>query len=79
MVRTLAVLLEERGGWKSAGQAVVFTNGCFDLLHPGHVALFEAARSQALQCDPFSRSQTTPAPHASHATSGVSSPHPGQL
>jgi D-beta-D-heptose 7-phosphate kinase/D-beta-D-heptose 1-phosphate adenosyltransferase len=25
---------------------VVLTNGCFDLLHPGHVALFEAARSQ---------------------------------
>ena len=24
----------------------VFTNGCFDLLHPGHVALFEAARAQ---------------------------------
>ena len=24
---------------------VVFTNGCFDLLHPGHVAYLEAARS----------------------------------
>lgn len=46
MVRTLAELLEERALWKSAGKAVVFTNGCFDLLHPGHVALFEAARSQ---------------------------------
>ena len=46
MVRTLAELLEEREAWRSAGQAVVFTNGCFDLLHPGHVALFEAARSQ---------------------------------
>ena len=46
MVRTLAELLEEREPWRSAGQAVVFTNGCFDLLHPGHVALFEAARSQ---------------------------------
>ena len=28
------------------GQKVVFTNGCFDLLHPGHVAYLEAARSQ---------------------------------
>jgi rfaE bifunctional protein nucleotidyltransferase chain/domain len=46
MVRTLAELLEERGRWRAARQAVVFTNGCFDLLHPGHVALFEAARSQ---------------------------------
>jgi len=26
------------------GRRVVFTNGCFDLLHPGHVALLEAAK-----------------------------------
>lgn len=26
------------------GRSVVFTNGCFDLLHPGHVAYLEAAR-----------------------------------
>jgi D-beta-D-heptose 7-phosphate kinase/D-beta-D-heptose 1-phosphate adenosyltransferase len=25
---------------------VVFTNGCFDLLHPGHVRLLEAARAE---------------------------------
>jgi rfaE bifunctional protein nucleotidyltransferase chain/domain len=25
---------------------VVFTNGCFDLLHPGHLAYLEQARSQ---------------------------------
>ena len=24
----------------------VFTNGCFDLLHPGHLALLEAARAE---------------------------------
>lgn len=30
---------------QSRGQKVVFTNGCFDLLHPGHVAYLEAARS----------------------------------
>jgi D-beta-D-heptose 7-phosphate kinase/D-beta-D-heptose 1-phosphate adenosyltransferase len=46
MVRTLPEVLAERVQWKAAGRAVVFTNGCFDLLHPGHVALFEAARSQ---------------------------------
>jgi rfaE bifunctional protein nucleotidyltransferase chain/domain len=28
-----------------AGGRVVFTNGCFDLLHPGHVAYLEAARA----------------------------------
>lgn len=23
--------------WKAAGQKIVFTNGCFDILHPGHI------------------------------------------
>ena len=27
------------------GRCVVFTNGCFDLLHPGHIASLEQARS----------------------------------
>ena len=30
---------------RAQGQKVVFTNGCFDLLHPGHVAYLEEARS----------------------------------
>jgi D-beta-D-heptose 7-phosphate kinase/D-beta-D-heptose 1-phosphate adenosyltransferase len=30
--------------WKSQGQRIVFTNGCFDLLHAGHVTYLEAAR-----------------------------------
>lgn len=30
-------------GWHHHGARVVFTNGCFDLLHPGHVALLQAA------------------------------------
>ena len=46
MATALGTILAERTGWKAAGRVVVFTNGCFDLLHPGHVALFEAARSQ---------------------------------
>jgi D-beta-D-heptose 7-phosphate kinase/D-beta-D-heptose 1-phosphate adenosyltransferase len=32
--------------WRSAGQSVVFTNGCFDLLHIGHIALLEDARHE---------------------------------
>ena len=28
---------------RGAGKRIVFTNGCFDLLHPGHVALLEAS------------------------------------
>jgi D-beta-D-heptose 7-phosphate kinase/D-beta-D-heptose 1-phosphate adenosyltransferase len=27
--------------WKAAGETIVFTNGCFDLLHVGHVTLLE--------------------------------------
>jgi rfaE bifunctional protein nucleotidyltransferase chain/domain len=32
-------------GLQGQGRKVVFTNGCFDLLHPGHVAYLEEARS----------------------------------
>jgi rfaE bifunctional protein nucleotidyltransferase chain/domain len=39
-------LVAERRVWKAEGRQVVFTNGCFDLLHPGHVALLEEARRQ---------------------------------
>lgn len=31
--------------WRITGQTIVFTNGCFDLLHPGHVTYLEEARS----------------------------------
>ena len=30
---------------RAAGARVVFTNGCFDLLHPGHVRYLAAARA----------------------------------
>ena len=33
-------------GLKSEGKTVVFTNGCFDLLHPGHIRYLEKARAQ---------------------------------
>ncbi len=32
-------------GWKARGDNVVFTNGCFDLLHVGHVTLLAKARA----------------------------------
>jgi D-beta-D-heptose 7-phosphate kinase/D-beta-D-heptose 1-phosphate adenosyltransferase len=44
--------------WKSRGLAVGFTNGCFDIVHAGHVALLAAARAAcdrlvvALNSDP---------------------------
>ena len=30
--------------WRAAGETVVFTNGCFDLLHVGHITLLEECR-----------------------------------
>ena len=30
--------------WQSSGQKVVFTNGCYDLLHPGHIHLLHRSR-----------------------------------
>jgi D-beta-D-heptose 7-phosphate kinase/D-beta-D-heptose 1-phosphate adenosyltransferase len=30
--------------WKARGDRIVFTNGCFDLLHAGHISYLEAAR-----------------------------------
>ena len=32
-------------GWRQAGLRVGFTNGCFDLIHPGHVRLLAQARA----------------------------------
>jgi rfaE bifunctional protein nucleotidyltransferase chain/domain len=31
--------------WRTSGKTVVFTNGVFDLLHPGHVRYLQQARS----------------------------------
>ena len=38
-------LVEIRGQFKKAGKRVVFTNGCFDILHRGHVAYLAKARA----------------------------------
>lgn len=38
-------LLEKVEDARAHGERVVFTNGCFDLLHPGHVAYLEQAKS----------------------------------
>jgi len=42
---TRVELLGQRKLWKDEGKRVVFTNGCYDLLHPGHIRLLEQARS----------------------------------
>jgi D-beta-D-heptose 7-phosphate kinase/D-beta-D-heptose 1-phosphate adenosyltransferase len=37
--------MQARAEWRRAGKTVVFTNGCYDILHPGHIRLLEKARS----------------------------------
>lgn len=44
LVRAQAQVAE----WKNQGLTVGFTNGCFDIVHPGHVSLLAAARAE---CD----------------------------
>ena len=43
-VLSLDDAVRERGAARKAGRTVVFTNGCFDILHPGHVALIRHAK-----------------------------------
>ena len=47
-VKDLAGVDAAIAAWRSEGLTVGFTNGCFDLLHPGHVQLLCEARSH---CD----------------------------
>jgi rfaE bifunctional protein nucleotidyltransferase chain/domain len=37
---------DRRQDLRETGQRVVFTNGCFDLLHAGHIQLLERARAE---------------------------------
>jgi rfaE bifunctional protein nucleotidyltransferase chain/domain len=39
-------LLCLREQWRKEGKTVVWTNGCFDLLHLGHVKRLQAAKAQ---------------------------------
>jgi len=40
--------VEQIERWRHGGKKIGFTNGCFDLLHPGHVSLLDQAKAQ---CD----------------------------
>jgi rfaE bifunctional protein nucleotidyltransferase chain/domain len=46
-ITDLTTALERIAGWKAAGEKIVFTNGCFDILHLGHVDYLEKARGLA--------------------------------
>ncbi|TAL17455.1 D-glycero-beta-D-manno-heptose 1-phosphate adenylyltransferase [bacterium] len=38
-------VFEEIAPRRKAGEKIVFTNGCFDIIHPGHVTYLDKARS----------------------------------
>lgn len=37
-------MAEQVRRWRAAGEKIILTNGCFDLLHVGHVRYFHAAK-----------------------------------
>ncbi len=45
-LRTLEETLVEVAALRREGKTIVFTNGCFDILHAGHIALLREARAQ---------------------------------
>ncbi|MBL1353522.1 MAG: D-glycero-beta-D-manno-heptose 1-phosphate adenylyltransferase [Zetaproteobacteria bacterium] len=42
---SLSKACKQRNIWKEEGLRVVFTNGCFDLLHPGHITYLQDAKN----------------------------------
>ncbi len=44
-IKSWADAKKKAAEWKAKGQKVVFTNGCFDLLHRGHIDYLEKARN----------------------------------
>jgi D-beta-D-heptose 7-phosphate kinase / D-beta-D-heptose 1-phosphate adenosyltransferase len=44
---TLESVLQLTEIWREQGASIAFTNGCFDLLHPGHVSLLDQAKRSA--------------------------------
>ena len=48
-IYTLPTLMSAVNGWRLKGQTISFTNGCFDILHEGHIfSLSQAAREADL-------------------------------
>jgi len=45
-VRSLDALLDELTWRRDRGQTIVFTNGCFDVIHRGHIEYLESCRAQ---------------------------------
>ena len=44
-IKNLNALKRLVGNLKAKGKRIVFTNGCFDILHPGHISLLRRSRA----------------------------------
>ncbi|MCX7916967.1 MAG: adenylyltransferase/cytidyltransferase family protein, partial [bacterium] len=44
-VKTLNEIKKISEKLKKEGKIIVFTNGCFDIIHPGHIKLLKKAKS----------------------------------
>lgn len=44
-ILTREQVIHQAEDWRNSGQRIVFTNGCFDLVHLGHIDYLEKARS----------------------------------
>jgi len=40
------IAITQSNKWKDSGNKIVFTNGCYDLIHPGHIDLLSKAKSK---------------------------------
>ncbi len=43
-IQHLLQAMQQCAQWHRQGKKIVFTNGCFDLLHPGHIHYLQAAK-----------------------------------
>ena len=43
---TVEQAIQQIDSWKAKGEQIVFSNGCFDILHLGHVDYLEKARAK---------------------------------
>ena len=46
-ILTLNQAVERLKSWRNKGERICFTNGCFDLIHPGHISMLEKSRDLA--------------------------------